>query len=359
MPVYALAYDGRNGRRRIWAGTQSWRWGTVLRASDDYGKSWTEPETYNIKFPADCGVSLKNIWQIALGNKEEPDALYCGVEPSALFRSDNQGETWSLVRGLFDHPHRSKWMPGGGGQCLHTILPDPANRRRMLVAMSTGGIYRTDDGSDTWQARNQGIRAEFLPDKYPEFGQCVHKVVQHPARPGRYFLQNHGGLYRSDDGADSWRDIAKGLPSDFGFAMAGHPRDPDTVYIMPIESAEFRCTPEGKLRVYRTRNGGASWEPLTRGLPQKNALETVLRDGMATDELDPAGVYFGTRSGKLYGSADEGKSWKLILDGLPQIVCVKTAVLGEAKAARTAARPSKATQAKSKTARAVKHRPQH
>lgn len=329
VPVYAMAYDGRNGRHRIWASAQSWRWGTVLRSTDDFGKSWTEPETYTIKFPADSGVSLKNIWQICLGCPGEPDTLYCGVEPTALFRSDDSGESWSFVQGLFDHPHREKWTPGAGGQCLHTVLPDPSNRQRMWVAMSTGGVYCTDDGGKTWQARNRGIRAEFLPDKYPEFGQCVHKVAMHSSRPERLFLQNHWGLYRSDDGAESWKDIANGVPSDFGFAMVAHPHDPDTVYIVPIEADEFRCTPEGKLRVYRTRNAGASWEPLTRGLPQKGAYETVLRDAMAADALNPAGIYFGTRSGKLYGSSDEGKSWQLILDGLPPATCVKTALVSE------------------------------
>jgi len=328
--VYSLAYDGRAGRRRLWAGTQSFRWGTVLRSSEDFGKTWTEPETYSIKFPAESGVALKNIWQITLGHPDQPDRLYCGVEPAALFQSDDGGRQWSLVDGLFNHPHRQKWTPGGGGQCLHTIVPDPMNTQRLLVAMSTGGVYRSDDGGRTWAPRNQGIRADFLPEKYPEFGQCVHKVVRHPSRPERLFAQNHWGLYRSDDGGDSWKDIAKGVPSDFGFAMVAHPHDPDTVYILPIESDEYRCVPEGKLRVYRTRNAGKSWEPLSRGLPQKNALEVVLRDSMATDSLDPAGIYFGTRSGSLYGSHDEGKSWRLIMDGLPGITCVKTAVVGEA-----------------------------
>jgi photosystem II stability/assembly factor-like uncharacterized protein len=328
-PVYAMAFDQRQGRHRLWWSQQSFRWGTVLCSSDDYGKTITEPETYSVKFPEDTKLALKNIWQISLGRADEPDTLYCGVEPSALFESRDAGKTWTPVQGLLDHPHRPKWTPGGGGMCLHTILPDPVNPRRMMIAMSTGGAYRTEDGGATWQARNQGVRAEFLPDKYPEFGQCVHKMVQHPAQPQRLFLQNHWGLYRSDDGGNSWKDIANGVPSDFGFCMVIHPHDPDTVYIVPIESDEYRCTPEGKLRVYRTRNAGASWEPLTRGLPQKNALETVVRDAMATDAADPAGIYFGTRSGKVYGSNDEGKSWQTILEGLPAVVCVRAALVGD------------------------------
>jgi photosystem II stability/assembly factor-like uncharacterized protein len=325
-PVYTMAFDQRQGRHRLWWAQQSFRWGTVLCSSDDYGKTVTEPETYSVRFPAESKLALKNIWQICL-SPHEPDTIYCGVEPSALFVSRDAGKTWSAVEGLLTHPHRPKWTPGGGGMCLHTILPDPVNPKRMFIAMSTGGAYRTDDGGETWQARNEGVRAEFLPEKYPEFGQCVHKIVQHATKPERLFLQNHWGLYRSDDGGNSWKDIANGVPSDFGFCMAIHPHDPDTVYNVPIESDEYRCTPEGKLRVYCTRNAGKSWEPLTRGLPQKNALETVLRDAMGTDRCDPAGIYFGTRSGKVYASNNDGKSWQAILEGLPPVVCVRAALV--------------------------------
>ena len=346
--VYAMAYDGRAGRRRLWAGTGSMHWGAVLRSSDDLGKTWTNPQEASVRFPAESGVSLKQIWQIRPGRAEEPDTLYCGVEPAALFESRDAGVSWTLNRGLFDHPHRPRWQPGGGGLCLHTIVPDPANRRRIMVAISAGGCYRSDDGGRTWQVKNKGVRADFMPDKYPEFGQCVHKVVQHPARPERLFLQNHWGLYRSDDGGDSWTDIANGVPSDFGFAMVMHPHDPDTVYILPIESDEFRCTPEGKLRVYRTRNAGASWEPLTRGLPQRDALETVVRDAMAADSLNPAGIYFGTRSGQLWGSNDGGASWSLIRAGLPPIVCVRAVVVGETATVGTPKAPLAAGRAERK-----------
>jgi serine/threonine protein kinase/photosystem II stability/assembly factor-like uncharacterized protein len=327
--VYSLAYDDRNGRHRLWASTCSPLWGTYLRSSDDFGKTWTNPLEANIRFPPESGLSLKNIWKISLGPADAPDKLYCGVEPAALFESQDAGESWSLTRGLFDHPHRPRWMPGMGGLCLHTILQDPTDPGRMHVGISAAGVYRTDDGGRTWQARNRGIRVTFMPERFPEFGQCVHKIVRHPERPERLFLQNHWGLYRSDDGADTWNDIAHGLPSDFGFAMATHPHDPDCVYIVPMESDEFRCTPEGRLRVFRTRNAGDSWEPLTRGLPQSGAYETVVRDAMVTDSLDPVGVYFGTRSGKLYGSRDAGKTWKELLNGLPQIVCVSSAVVAE------------------------------
>lgn len=327
-PIYAAAFDDREGRHRLWIANNSF-WGTYLQSSDDFGRTWTNPAEAAIKFPPDSGASLKNIWQICLGRAEQPDTLYCGVEPAALFQSTDAGESWAMVRGLFDHPHRPRWVPGNGGLCLHTIVPVPKNEQQMLIAISAAGVYRTDDGGRNWQARNSGVRVVHAPEKFPEFGQCVHKIVAHPDRPQRMFLQNHWGVYRSDDAGDSWHDVAHGLPSDFGFAMATHPHDSDCVYIVPIESDEFRCTPEGKLRVYRTRNAGASWEPMARGLPQKNAYETVLRDALTTDSLDPAGVYFGTRSGKLYHSRDEGKTWTELIDGLPQVVFVRAAVLDQ------------------------------
>lgn len=327
--VYSLAYDGRGGQHRLWASTASY-WGTMLRSSDDFGKSWTNPVEAPIRFPAESGLSLQNIWQIALGPPDQPNVLYCGVEPAALFESHDAGQTWSLVRGLFDHPHRPRWVPGNGGLALHTILPDPTNHQRMYVAISAGGVYRTNDGGRTWNARNRGIRAMFMPDKYPEFGQCVHKITLHPARPERLFLQNHWGLYRSDNCGDDWVDVANGVPSDFGFALQMHPRNPDCVYSIPVESDQFRCTCEGRLRVYRTRSGGNSWEPLARGLPQKGAYETVVRDAMTMDSLDPAGIYFGTRSGQLFGSRDEGRTWQRILEGLPSVVCVRSAVVEDA-----------------------------
>jgi hypothetical protein len=318
--VYALAYDRRAGRRRLWAGSSNF-FGTLLQSSDDFGKTWTNPESSPVKFPENTGQSLKQIWQIVPGREAEPDKMYCGVEPAALFESNDAGQSWSLVQGLFEHPHRAKWQPGGGGLCLHTILVDPANPKRIHVAVSTGGVYRTDDGGESWQASNKGLSAEFLPDKYPEFGQCVHKVDSPASRPDRLYLQNHGGLFRSEDAGNNWQDIANGVPSDFGFPMVVHPHDADTAYIFPLER-EMRCAPEAKPSVYRTRNAGVSWEPLGNGLPQ-GVYETVLRDSMAADALEPAGIYFGTRSGKLYASRDEGGNWRQILNGLPAITCVK------------------------------------
>jgi serine/threonine protein kinase len=356
--VFALAYDGRGGQRRIWVSTQSY-WGTLLRSSDDFGKSWTNPQQAPIRFPSDTGLSLKNIWQVTPGRPEEPNVLYCGVEPAALFETRDAGQTWSLVRGLFDHPHRPRWMPGNGGLALHTIVLDPADNKRMYVAISAGGVYRTEDGGRTWSAQNRGIRAMFMPEKYPEFGQCVHKIAMHPGRPERLFLQNHWGLYRSDNCAENWTDIANGVPSDFGFAMTMHPRNPDCVYIVPVESDEFRCACDGRLRVYRSRNSGASWEPLMRGLPQKRAYETVLRDAMTADSFDPAGIYFGTRSGQLFGSRDEGRTWQKILEGLPAVVCVRSAVFEDAsvESRPTLSRSAPSTSSRSKSPAMRKSRP--
>src|SRR5262245_31490931 len=258
--VYALGYDGRQERRRVWAGRDSAHWGATLRSSDDFGRSWTE-EAQSLRFPEDTKKSLKRVWQIVPGRAQEPDVLFCGVEPAALFSSTDGGATWSLNRGLWDHPHRPRWEPGGGGLCLHTVLPDPTEPARMHVAISTAGVYRTDDGGVSWRTAHRGVRAQFLPDPHPEFGQCVHKVGRHADRPQRLFLQNHWGLYRSDDAGESWQDIANGVPSDFGFSLAVHPHKPDSVYIVPLESDGFRCTPEGRMRVYRTDDAGASWRP--------------------------------------------------------------------------------------------------
>ena len=327
--IYALALDQRGGRRRLMAGGGHDHFGPIFHVSDDFGATWTLPEQIPMKFPEDTDTALKRVWQIVPGRESEPDTLYCGVEPAALFVSQDAGDTWSLVRGLWDHEHRPTWQPGGGGLCLHTILPDPVHRDRIFVAISTAGVYRTDDGGATWQPRNHGVRAEFLPDKHPEYGQCVHKIVQHPTVPERLFLQNHWGLYRTEDAGDSWQDIANGVPSDFGFAMTVHPHDPETVYIVPLESDRFRVTPDERLRVYRTRDAGASWEALTRGLPQDHAMETVLRDAMDADGLNPAGIYFGTRSGKVFGSSNGGATWTTVIDGLPPVICVKALVIGD------------------------------
>lgn len=317
--VYAATLDQRNGRRRLWAAASSPFWGTHLCWSDDMGATWTIPEEALVKFPEEANASLNQIWQI-VAPENDPDVLYCGVEPAALFKSEDAGETWKLCQGLWDHPHRPQWSPGGGGLCLHTVVTHPDDAKRLLIAISTGGVYQSEDGGESWRVTNKGVSAEFLPDKFPEFGQCVHKVARNPNNADQLFLQNHWGVFRSDDHGENWVDIGdEGLPSDFGFGLAI--TDTGAACVIPLEADTFRCTPEGKLRVYRTGDGGTTWKPLTNGLPQQDAFETVLRDAFTSDG---SALAFGTRSGKVFGSPDGGDSWEQIFAGLPPVTMVRT-----------------------------------
>ncbi len=328
--VPSVAFDTRGGRCRILAGASSFFFGTSILHSDDLGRTWSERAAGgNIGFPPDTGAALVQVWQLQPATEAEPDVVYAGVEPAALFRSEDAGRTFSLVRGLWDHPHRPTWMPGNGGLGLHTILPDPNDPWRLLVAISSGGVYRTEDGGATWHPSNTGIRADFMPEeqRLPEYGQCVHKIARDAANPATLYLQNHGGLYRSDDDGKQWQDIANGVPSDYGFPIVAHPRRGRTAYIIPLDGAEGRWTSGGRCRVYRTSDGGASWEPLSNGLPQQNAYLTVLRDAFCADQREQPGLYFGTRSGELYGSFDDGESWRLLADHLPPILCVRAQAL--------------------------------
>ena len=326
--VPSVAYDPRS--RRVLAGKTSFFYGTGVVASDDLGKTWVEPEQPNLKFPVDVDATIKQAWQIAPAGPNEPDVVYVGVEPASLFRSTDGGRTFEFVRGLWDHPHRATWTPGFGGLCLHTVLPDQRDAKKLTVAISTGGVYRSDDGGASWRPSNTGIRADFMPEdkRYPEYGQCVHKVARDAQKPDTLFLQNHGGLYRSDDGGASWNDIANGVPSDFGFPVVAHPSQTGTAYVIPNGDAFNRWTPEARMRVYRTSDNGGSWEALTRGLPQTHAYMTVLRDAFSSDWLDPAGLYFGTRSGELYASHDDGNTWELLAEHLPPVLVVRAATLG-------------------------------
>ena len=326
IAVYAVGIDSRRDPVRMFASITSQQWGPSLAHSDDLGATWTEPARSPVLFPEFTGTSLERIWQIQPGCSTEPDVIYAGTEPSALFRSADGGNSFDLVRSLWDHPHRPKWEPGNGGQAIHTILPHPAEPDRVLVAMSTGGVYRTEDGGATWDPANQGIRADFLPNQYPEFGQCVHKVAADPADPDRLYLQNHGGVYRSDDWGAQWRPIADGLPSDFGFPVITHPSRAETLYVFPLGDGTpdaARMPAEGRCRVYRSADGGGSWQPLGAGFPEQGFWVSVLRDALSTDGGDPAGIYLGTRDGQAYASADEGETWGLVAQHLPDVLSVR------------------------------------
>ncbi|MDB6016910.1 MAG: glycoside hydrolase [Pedosphaera sp.] len=317
-------YDARNSR--LYATANDAWFGSEIASSPDLGKTW-EMAKLGPAFPENSGLKLERIWHIEPGRAEEPNVLYAGVAPAALFRSEDGGQTWREMTELTAHPSRPKWHPGAGGLCLHSITLDQTNTQRMYVGISAVGVFRTDDGGKTWNPRNKGTRAEFMPDKYPEFGQCVHKLLLADGKSSLLFQQNHCGVYRSADAGETWQEITAGLPSDFGFPLAIHPRQPETIYVIPLKGAEFRCPPANQLQVFRSRDGGKSWAALSKGLPQTNAFMSIYREGMAVDQADPAGIYFGTNTGKIFASSDEGDSWQVLADNLPPVYSVETATL--------------------------------
>ncbi|MEX0696058.1 MAG: sialidase family protein [Dongiaceae bacterium] len=302
------------------AGGAEW-FGPAVWKSTDLGTTWTH-SSEGLAYAAG-EEPIKSVWSLAPAN----GYLYAGVQPAGLFRSDDGGQSWQHVAGLRDHPTRPEWQPGGAGLILHALVLDPTDGNRIWVGISAAGVFHSADGGKTWEPRNRGTRADFLPEgqNYPEFGQCVHSVVMAPGMPDRLYQQNHCGMYRSDDGGKSWQSIEKGLPSTFGFPSAVHPRDPDTLFLIPLNGdTAGRYMPNGKAAVWRTRDRGETWQALRNGLPQENVYFGVLRQAMATDKLEPAGVYFGTGSGALYASADEGDTWSVIAEHLPGIHSVET-----------------------------------
>jgi photosystem II stability/assembly factor-like uncharacterized protein len=318
--VYHAIRDPRTGA--LWAATDHKVWGPHVHRSDDDGRSWQLLEAAP-GYADERGLDA--IWFLAAGPPQHPETLWAGIEPAGLFVTRDNGESWESVASLNDHPTNQSWQPAGGGLALGGIQHDPGEPRRIYCSLSAGGVYRSDDAGESWSPANAGVRADFLPRPYPDTGQCVHKLRLHPARPERLYQQNHCGVYRSDDRGESWTEITAGLPSDFGYALALDPRDPDTAFVIPEESSHMRATCDGRLQVYRTTDAGASWEPLTRGLPQEHAYVSILRDAMDHDGHDPVGLYFGTSTGALFASSDRGDSWRVLAGYLPKILCVTVA----------------------------------
>jgi photosystem II stability/assembly factor-like uncharacterized protein len=318
--VFHAMQDARDGD--LYVAANNFVYGGTVQRSSDGGRTWKRSE--GLGLPEETGLKLEEVWHVEPGHASEPDTLWLGATPGALFRSGDKGETWEPVMGLVQHETRDRWQPGAGGMCCHSIQIDPESPQTMYAAISAAGSFRTDDGGETWVPANNGVAADFMPDDpFPAVGQCVHKLLLHPERPDRLWQQNHCGVYRSDDRGDSWERLEQnGLPSGFGFPLALHPRDPDVAYVIPEEGAENRVTPNGELGVYRTSDGGATWTLLEDGLP-KPAWGAVMREGFASDTRDPAGIYFGTQSGSVFVSTSEGTSWTEVARQLPPVLSVE------------------------------------
>jgi hypothetical protein len=337
--VHHVVQDPRDPKRHFAAVNNAW-FGPHLYASTNGGKKW-EPSEKGLEVKGIAGKSwaptekgmemketadatLKRIWHIAPGAADEPGVLYLGGDPGVLFRSGDNGASWELVLGLSNHPTRAKWNPGAGGMMVHSI--QCLGKGRLIVGISAAGAFRSSDGGKTWEPYNGNVRADFQPDKFPEVGQCVHKLKAHPNNPEALYQQNHCGIYRGDFNGKEWTDISKGLPTRFGFALAVPAAEKQTLFTVPIDSAERRYVPQAKLRVARSRNAGKTWKLLTKGLPQENAHVLVLREAMTSDDRDPAGVYFGTSTGTLFYTRDAGDSWQVLAAHLPPIYSVSAAL---------------------------------
>ena len=341
---------------RIYASqTSSW-FGQIIQRSDDGGKTWLQPGSdgtvekaaaegmpqgesnmFVYDTSAETGKPLtthqwydgtQHPWEFARvwhlePSLDDPDTCYAGVEDAALVRTSDGGLTWHELAGLRGHESGPDWAPGAGGMCLHTIVLDPINKGRIFCAISAAGAFRSDDGGETWTPINQGLHSEHIPNPTAEVGHCVHRIAIHPTNPNTLFMQKHWDVMRSDDGGDSWREVSGNLPSDFGFPIAVHAHEPETIYVVPILSDSLHYPPDGKLRVYRSRSGGEEWEALTNGLPQEHCYVNVLRDAMAVDTADPCGIYFGTTGGQVYASGDSGDSWEPIVRDLPAVLSVE------------------------------------
>jgi photosystem II stability/assembly factor-like uncharacterized protein len=321
---------------RLYASQSTGWFGQLIQRSSDGGATWT-PAGNEFGYDGEPGTHLwydgtprpfefKRIWHLE-PSPGEPDVVYAGAEDAALFRSADAGNSWEELPALRTHASAPSWQPGAGGMCLHTIMLDPGNADRIFTAISAAGAFRSDDAGKSWQPVNRGLRSQGIPDEDAEVGHCVHRLARHRSRPDVLFMQKHWDVMRSDDAGGSWHEISGDLPTDFGFTIDVHAHEPDTVFVVPITSDSLHYPPEGRLRVYRSRTGGNEWEPLTKGLPQRDCYVNVLRDAMAVDSLDECGVYFGTTGGQVYASADGGDSWAPIVRDLPAVLSVEVQTL--------------------------------
>jgi photosystem II stability/assembly factor-like uncharacterized protein len=321
---------------RIYASQSSGWFGQMIQRSNDGGRTWDAVGNKFI-YEGTPGThqwydGTPHPWEFARVWHLEPaltdlDTVYAGVQDAAMFRTTDGGQNWQELPGLRTHESGPKWQPGAGGLCLHTILIDPSNQDRVFIAISAAGAFRTDDGGKTWRPINRGLKSEGIPNPNAEVGHCVHRIAMHRSQPRTLFMQKHWDVMRSDNAGDSWHEVSGNLPTDFGFAMDVHAHEPETVYVVPIKSDSEHFPPDGQLRVYRSRTGGNEWEPLTKGLPQRDCYVNVLRDAMSVDSLDSCGVYFGTTGGQVYASADAGDTWTAIVRDLPPVLSVEVQTL--------------------------------
>ena len=333
--IYHVAGSAADPDRLYASQCTAW-FGQVIQRSDDGGVTW-QPMGKEFRYDGDPGThqyydgtqvpwEFKRVWHLE-PSLTDPDLVYAGIEDAGLFRTTDGGATWHELPGLRAHGTGPSWGPGAGGLCLHTILQHPTDQQRLFIAISAAGAFRTDDGAETWTAINRGLVSDGIPDPDAEVGHCVHRLAMHPSRPDTLFMQKHWDVMRSDDAGANWREISGDLPTDFGFPIAVHSGEPDTVYVVPITSDSEHYPPDGRLRVYRSRTGGDEWEPLTNGLPQEHCYVNVLRDAMAVDQLDDCGVYFGTTGGQVYCSPDGGDTWSAIVSHLPPVLSVEVQTL--------------------------------
>ncbi len=325
--VSNLALD-RRGDLAIYAAVGHFVYGPTIQVSRDFGRTWKQIEN-GPRYSEDSESKLNRIWCVVPGHPSEPGVLYAGVDEAGLFVSRDGGVHWREVESLSRHPTRSEWAPGAGGMCCHTVLVDPQDKRRMWVGISAVGVFRTDDGGATWEVKNEGLPIAAESEEYDNVGSCVHRLVLSPDEPGVLYQQNHMGVFRSTDAGDNWDSIQNGLPSEFGFPMVMHPGDPNTLYVVPLESSEYRFFIDGRPVVYRSRDRGDSWQALSSGLPEGHSYTGVLRHCLAADGIGGAGcgIYFGTSGGQVYYSRDEGESWQAMPVQLPRILSVAAAVV--------------------------------